>query len=223
MAFDIQLVLKQSYSYCFLHLLKNFACDGLENLRILWELKERGLGGSVPTAICPNDVFQLPRKQSYMVRSMRMCRVNIIGCECKYYNSSELFAFRSEQHQHCVRAVVEGKLQLLQIKNLNLKTEKIPFIKEQVLVGIYNDVFPCTAEKLYNLLLSDDSNFTNEYRSSRKDKNLTMGQWHAADEYEGQLREITFRSICNNPMCPPDSAMTEDQHFVLSSDKKKLV
>ncbi|KAE8674642.1 C2 domain-containing protein / GRAM domain-containing protein isoform 6 [Hibiscus syriacus] len=50
-----------------------------------------------------------------------------------------------------------------------------------------------------------------------------MGQWHAADEYEGQLREITFRSICNNPMCPPDSAMTEDQHFVLSSDKKKLV
>ncbi|KAK8982871.1 hypothetical protein V6N11_054856 [Hibiscus sabdariffa] len=103
------------------------------------------------------------------------------------------------------------------------KTEKIPFIKEQVLVGIYNDVFPCTAEKLYNLLLSDDSSFTNEYRSSRKDKNLTMGEWHAADEYEGQVREITFRSICNNPMCPPDTAMTEDQHFVLSSDKKKLV
>ncbi|GMJ08496.1 hypothetical protein like AT3G59660 [Hibiscus trionum] len=103
------------------------------------------------------------------------------------------------------------------------KTEKIPFIKEQVLVGIYNDVFPCTAEKLHNLLLSDESSFTNEYRSSRKDKNLTMGQWHAADEYEGQVREITFRSICNNPMCPPDTAMTEDQHFILSSDKKKLV
>ncbi|XP_039066837.1 BAG-associated GRAM protein 1-like [Hibiscus syriacus] len=103
------------------------------------------------------------------------------------------------------------------------KTEKIPFIKEQVLVGIYNDVFPCTAEKIHNLLLSDDSSFTNEYRSSRKDKNLTMGQWHDADEYEGQVREITFRSICNNPMCPPDTAMTEDQHFVLSSDKKKLV
>ncbi|KAE8674663.1 X1 [Hibiscus syriacus] len=50
-----------------------------------------------------------------------------------------------------------------------------------------------------------------------------IGQWHATDEYEGQVREITFRSICNNPMCPPDSAMTEDQHFVLSLDKKKLV
>ncbi|XP_039033114.1 BAG-associated GRAM protein 1-like [Hibiscus syriacus] len=85
------------------------------------------------------------------------------------------------------------------------------------------DAIPCTTEKLYNLLLSDDSNFTNEYRSSRKDKNLTIGQWHATDEYEGQVREITFRSICNNPMCPPDSAMTEDQHFVLSLDKKKLV
>ncbi|PPD88197.1 hypothetical protein GOBAR_DD14869 [Gossypium barbadense] len=103
-------------------------------------------------------------------------------------------------------------------------TEKLlRFVKEQVLVDIYKDVFPCTAEQLFNLLLSNGSSFTNEYRTSRNDKNLTMGQWHVADEYDGQVREITFRTICNNPMCPPDTAMTEYQHFVLSSDKKKLV
>ncbi|XVE80910.1 hypothetical protein DITRI_Ditri15bG0019100 [Diplodiscus trichospermus] len=104
------------------------------------------------------------------------------------------------------------------------KTEKLQsFIKEEVLVGIYNDAFPCTAEQFYNLLLSDDSSFTNEYRSVRKDTNLTMGQWHVADEYDGQVREITFRSVCKSPMCPPDTAMTEYQHYVLSPDKQKLV
>ncbi|KAK6255504.1 hypothetical protein QUC31_017146 [Theobroma cacao] len=104
------------------------------------------------------------------------------------------------------------------------KTEKVQaFIKEEALSGIHNDVFPCTAEQFFNLLLGDDSSFTNEYRSARKDTNLNMGQWHAADEYDGQVREITFRSICNSPMCPPDTAMTEYQHSVLSSDKKKLV
>lgn len=50
-----------------------------------------------------------------------------------------------------------------------------------------------------------------------------MGLWHAADEYDGQVREITFRSLCNSPMCPPDTAMTEWQHFALSADKKMLV
>lgn len=50
-----------------------------------------------------------------------------------------------------------------------------------------------------------------------------MGQWHSAEEYDGQVREITFRSLCNSPMCPPDTAMTEWQHVVLSSDKKNLV
>lgn len=50
-----------------------------------------------------------------------------------------------------------------------------------------------------------------------------MGQWHAADDYDGQVREITFRSLCNSPMCPPDTAMTEYQHTVLSQDKKILV
>ncbi|KAJ1396484.1 VASt domain, partial [Sesbania bispinosa] len=103
------------------------------------------------------------------------------------------------------------------------KTGKLqPFIKEEALVGIYNDVFPCTAEQFFNLLLNDDSKFTSKYRSIRKDTNLVMGQWHTAEEYDGQVREITFRSLCNSPMCPPDTAMTEWQHHVLSPDKKNL-
>ncbi|WJX44308.1 BAG-associated GRAM protein 1, variant 2 [Trifolium repens] len=97
------------------------------------------------------------------------------------------------------------------------------FTKEEALVGIYNDDFPCTAEQFFNLLLKDDSKFTSKYRSVRKDTNLVMGQWHTAEEYDGQVREITFRSLCNSPMCPPDTAMTEWQHVVLSSDKNNLV
>ncbi|GKV29253.1 hypothetical protein SLEP1_g38192 [Rubroshorea leprosula] len=97
------------------------------------------------------------------------------------------------------------------------------FLKEEVLVGISNDVFPCTAEQFFNILLSDGSTFLAEYRSARKDTDLKIGQWHAADEYDGQVRETTHRHVCNSPMCPPDTAMTEYQHYVLSPDKKKLV
>ncbi|CAL5335263.1 unnamed protein product [Camellia sinensis] len=49
-----------------------------------------------------------------------------------------------------------------------------PFIKEEALVSIHNDVFPSTAEQFFDLLLNDDSNFINEYRSVRKDTNLTV-------------------------------------------------
>ncbi|KAI4342822.1 hypothetical protein MLD38_027395 [Melastoma candidum] len=94
---------------------------------------------------------------------------------------------------------------------------------KEVVTEIYKDSFPCSAEKFFDLILSDDAKFTDEYRSARKDSNLQMGQWHGADEYDGQVREITFRSLCNSPMCPPDTAMTEYQHAVLSPDKKTLV
>ncbi|XP_042941035.1 BAG-associated GRAM protein 1-like isoform X2 [Carya illinoinensis] len=52
---------------------------------------------------------------------------------------------------------------------------------------------------------------------------FNTGQWHAADEYDGQIREIKFRSLCSSPMCPPDTAMTEYQHAFLLPDKKLLV
>ncbi|XP_010258477.1 PREDICTED: BAG-associated GRAM protein 1 isoform X2 [Nelumbo nucifera] len=48
------------------------------------------------------------------------------------------------------------------------------FIKDEVLVGIYNNAFPCTAEQFFNVLLADDSDFTNEYRLARKDTNLNV-------------------------------------------------
>ncbi|XP_078441383.1 C2 domain-containing protein / GRAM domain-containing protein [Wolffia australiana] len=98
-----------------------------------------------------------------------------------------------------------------------------PFIKEEVLVLIVNDNFPCTAEHFFTTLLGDDSKYLDEYRTLRKDSNLSMGQWHVADEYDGQVREIAFRSVCHSPMCPPDTAMTEWQHAVLSNDKNILV
>lgn len=50
-----------------------------------------------------------------------------------------------------------------------------------------------------------------------------VGQWHAANEYEGLVRELTFRSVCKSPMCPPDTAVTEWQHVVLSAAKTVLV
>ncbi|KAJ4843732.1 hypothetical protein Tsubulata_031476 [Turnera subulata] len=139
-----------------------------------------------------------------------------------------LEAEKKERQESALRAhsssVKGSRRQAKVLEDSVRKTEKLlSFIKEEVLVGIYNDVFPCTAEQFFNLLLSDDSKFTNEYRSDRKDTNLTMGEWHTADEYDGQVREVTFRSICQSPMCPPDTAMTEYQHVVLSPDKKMLV
>ncbi|KAL8479269.1 hypothetical protein ACS0TY_026217 [Phlomoides rotata] len=139
-----------------------------------------------------------------------------------------LEAEKKEKEQSALRAhssSIRGSQRQSKISEESMtKTEKSqPFIKEDVLSEIYNDVFPCTAEQYFKLLLDDDSTFTNEYRSVRKDSNLIMGQWHAADEYDGQVREITFRSVCNSPMCPPDTAMTEWQHAVLSEDKKTLV
>lgn len=36
------------------------------------------------------------------------------------------------------------------------------------------DVFPCTAEQFFKLLLDDDSTYTNEFRTVRKDSNLVV-------------------------------------------------
>ncbi|XP_057838545.1 BAG-associated GRAM protein 1 isoform X1 [Cryptomeria japonica] len=98
-----------------------------------------------------------------------------------------------------------------------------PFIKDDVLVEIKKDELPCTALEAFNKLLSDDSKFIYQYRAERKDTEIKLEQWHAADQYSGLLREISFRSICNNPMCPPDTAMTEWQHAVFSDNDSVLV
>ncbi|XP_057488903.1 BAG-associated GRAM protein 1-like isoform X1 [Actinidia eriantha] len=137
-------------------------------------------------------------------------------------------AEKKEKEQSALRAhssSVRGSKRRAKIPEESVpKTLKFqPFIKEEVLVAIYNDVFPSTAEQFFDLLLNDGSSYINEYRAVRKDTNLTIGPWHAADEYDGQVRELTLRALCNSPMCPPDSAMTEWQHVVLSPDKKQLV
>ncbi|KAG5530487.1 hypothetical protein RHGRI_025439 [Rhododendron griersonianum] len=98
-----------------------------------------------------------------------------------------------------------------------------PFIKDDVLVVIHNGDFPSTAEQFFDLVLSDGSNFTVEFHSVRKDTNVKIGQWHDAVEFGGQVREITFRALCKSNIGPPDTAITERQHAVLSPDKKQLV
>ncbi|KAL5200876.1 hypothetical protein ABZP36_035230 [Zizania latifolia] len=98
-----------------------------------------------------------------------------------------------------------------------------PFVKDEVLVSVFNGPFACTAEEFFNTLLSDASNYMMEYRTARKDKDINLGQWHLADEYDGQVRELNCKSICHSPMCPPYSAMTEWQHMALSADKTDLV
>ncbi|KAL8048937.1 hypothetical protein ABFX02_07G100400 [Erythranthe guttata] len=139
-----------------------------------------------------------------------------------------LEAEKKEKEQSALRAhssSIRGSRRQSKIsEECVVKTEKFqPFIKEEVLSEIYNDTFPCMAEQFFKFLWDDGSSFLNEYRNIRKDSNLVIGQWHAADEYDGQVREITFRSLCNSPMCPPDTAMTEWQHVVLSADKKIVV
>ncbi|CAL5063369.1 unnamed protein product [Urochloa decumbens] len=98
-----------------------------------------------------------------------------------------------------------------------------PFVKEEVLVPVFDGTFPCTAEQFFSVLLSDESSYITEYRTDRKDKDINLGPWHVADEYDGQVRELNCKSICHSPMCPPYSAMTEWQHIVLSADKMDLV
>jgi hypothetical protein len=50
-----------------------------------------------------------------------------------------------------------------------------------------------------------------------------MEQWKDSEQYGGQTREVTYRSICHSPMCPPDTAVTVWQHAAFSSDKQTLI
>ncbi|XP_015077619.1 BAG-associated GRAM protein 1 isoform X1 [Solanum pennellii] len=139
-----------------------------------------------------------------------------------------LEAEKKEMEQSALRAhssSVKGfnKMEINQEESVTKIQKSQPFIKEEVLSSVDNDGLTCTAEQFFDLLLADGSNFTNEYRAAGKDFNLKMGQWNSADDYDGQVREITFRTKCNSPMCPPDTAVTEYQHAVLSLDKKTLV
>uniref|UniRef100_A0ACD5YDN8 Uncharacterized protein n=1 Tax=Avena sativa TaxID=4498 RepID=A0ACD5YDN8_AVESA len=137
-------------------------------------------------------------------------------------------AEKQERAQSALRALSSSRKNSR--KEINVPEECVdltgqlqPFVKEGVLVSVFDGTFPCTAEQFFDNLFSDDSSYTTEYRTARKDKDINLGQWHVADEYDGQVRELNCKSICHSPMCPPYSALTEWQHMVLSADKTDLV
>ncbi|XP_024521275.1 BAG-associated GRAM protein 1 isoform X1 [Selaginella moellendorffii] len=97
-----------------------------------------------------------------------------------------------------------------------------PFIKDDVLVDIVEDMLPCSAEQFFASVLSDKSDFTTRYRAEREDTELQIEPWRNPEEYSGILRKVTYRAKCNSPMCPPDTAMTDTQHIFFSGEKKLL-
>uniref|UniRef100_A0A453P1X7 VASt domain-containing protein n=1 Tax=Aegilops tauschii subsp. strangulata TaxID=200361 RepID=A0A453P1X7_AEGTS len=98
-----------------------------------------------------------------------------------------------------------------------------PFINEHVLVDITSNTFPGTPENFFTVILGDDAMFFQQYRNTRKDTDLKLSKWHVSDEYGGNVREVTFRSLCHSPLCPPDTAVTELQHASFSNDKRNLI
>ncbi|KAG6549689.1 hypothetical protein Mapa_008668 [Marchantia paleacea] len=105
---------------------------------------------------------------------------------------------------------------LVEVKNI------LPFLKEDALTEIIKVDLPASAERVFGVCYSNESKFTEAFRALRKDTELQIEQWHPTEQYSGESRKITFRALCNNPMCPPDSAMTEYQHVKMSDDKKVL-
>ncbi|CAM0945315.1 unnamed protein product [Alopecurus aequalis] len=98
-----------------------------------------------------------------------------------------------------------------------------PFINENVLVDVTSNTFPGTPEKFFTVILGDNAMFFQQYRDARKDTDLKLRKWYVSDEYGGNVREVTFRSLCNSPLCPPDTAVTELQHTSFSKDKRNLI
>lgn len=108
-------------------------------------------------------------------------------------------------------------------KNIEKAIKFQPFINDHVLADITSKFFPGTPEKFFSTILGDSSMFFQQYRDARKDTNLKLSRWCASEEYGGKVREVTFRSQCHSPLCPPDTAVTEWQHASFSRDKRNLI
>lgn len=163
----------------------------------------------------------------------------MVEAEKKEREQSALLASIKEEEPALLGFVKEEKLPALNAHNCSVSgceiqsktSEEIvakpeefqPFIKEEVLTSIFSGVFRCTVEQFFRFVLDDDSTFTSEYHTTRKDSTLKVSQWRASDEYNGRVREVTYRTLCNFPLCPPDIPVTERQHVVLSVDKKTMV
>ncbi|KAJ1279896.1 hypothetical protein BS78_04G190300 [Paspalum vaginatum] len=98
-----------------------------------------------------------------------------------------------------------------------------PFINEHVLGDVTSKFFPGTPEKFFSTILGDNSMFLQQYRDARKDTDLKLSKWCVSQEYGGKVREVTFRSQCHSPLCPPDTAVTEWQHASFSKDKRNMI
>ncbi|CAD6250390.1 unnamed protein product [Miscanthus lutarioriparius] len=108
-------------------------------------------------------------------------------------------------------------------KNIEKAIKFQPFINDHVLADVTSKFFPGTPEKFFSTILGDNSMFFQQYRDARKDTNLKLSRWCASEEYGGKVREVTFRSQCHSPLCPPDTAVTEWQHASFSRDKRNLI
>ncbi|OEL34707.1 BAG-associated GRAM protein 1 [Dichanthelium oligosanthes] len=108
-------------------------------------------------------------------------------------------------------------------KNIEKAITFQPFINEHVLADVTSKFFPGTPEKFFSTILGDNSLFFQQYRDARKDTDLKLSKWCASKEYGGKVREVTFRSQCHSPLCPPDTAVTEWQHAAFSKEKRNLI
>ncbi|PVH66615.1 hypothetical protein PAHAL_1G299000 [Panicum hallii] len=108
-------------------------------------------------------------------------------------------------------------------KNIEKSITFQPFINKHVLADVTSKFFPGTPEKFFSTILGDNSMFFQQYRDARKDTDLKLSKWCASEEYGGKVREVTFRSQCHSPLCPPDTAVTEWQHASFSKDKRSLI
>ncbi|KAL3700236.1 hypothetical protein R1sor_018258 [Riccia sorocarpa] len=129
---------------------------------------------------------------------------------------------QSSSFRHLREAAVDSTDELPTASATEVKTF-VPFLQEEVLTQVIKEELPVSAEKVFRVCFADDSKFTEAFRALRKDTELQIEKWHPTGQYVGENRKITFRALCNNPMCPPDSAMTEYQHASFSEDKKILV
>ncbi|KAL6899620.1 hypothetical protein ACP4OV_006278 [Aristida adscensionis] len=98
-----------------------------------------------------------------------------------------------------------------------------PFINEHCIADVTSRTFPGTSEDFFNAILGDNSMFFQQYRDARKDTDLKLSKWCASEKYGGNTREVTFRSLCHSPLCPPDTAVSEWQRAAFSKDKRNLI
>ncbi|CAI5500640.1 unnamed protein product [Closterium sp. Naga37s-1] len=147
----------------------------------------------------------------------------------EFWKMEEAAALEEEQDRLRAISMRDGAVEGLSFRGAASEAkeeekEKQPFLDLTVLEHLLQFEVPCTAETYFNLLYSDSSDFVVVYRAKRKDTELKVGEWKETEQYGGKLREVTYRSLCDSPMCPPSTAMTEWQHTAFSApDHKHLV